>query len=154
MTKKEKTFSFENLPFWKEIRASWFANQSHCDVSSPSKRKPFTEKGIKFYDDWTGDIGFLRYYVFHIDNNYIAGEAKLHRKDKNKGFSPESCIIVAKPKNKKYKSEIEPKTVLSNLSESEPRINVTNNFIITDKKSDDFIKDLLNNLSVKELKKA
>lgn len=133
-------------PYWDKIRAMWIANQSHCDPDSPSKRKNLIEKGITFAPEWTGEIGFLRYYLFHVDNSYTPQKSILQRIDVNKGFSPENCKIVHKGKSK-LRIPDEP------VKETVSSMNVTNNFIIIDNpnKADTIIKALLSNLNVQSL---
>lgn len=134
-----------DLPYIKDIRASWIANKSHCDPSSPSKRH-YIEKGIEVCPEWKGEIGFLRYYLFHIDNGYIAGKSKLRRKDQEKGFSPENCEIVntteSKKTNLKRKRAIPKTEAIHTILPTE----VTNNIYIIDKNVD--IANLINSLYV------
>jgi len=156
MAKQQKKLILQNCeqeyPFWKEIKASWIANQSHCYENSPSKRKSFIEKGIYFSPEWTGKIGFLRYYIFHIDNGYVAGKSKLQRKDPNKGFSPENCIVMNTNISKNIKNGTkEKKTVKKKPTEKDTvlPIGVNNNFIIIDSKKID-IEKLLSFLSTQK----
>ena len=124
------------LPYYKEIRASWKANLSHCNENSPSKRD-----------------SFLRYYLFHIDNNYIPGKSILQRMDRSKGFSPENCIIVVKPKNKC--SEVSNNKNSKRISEfkEEGGSPLTVNLIISDS-TGITLEALLRNLSAIKLKRA
>lgn len=141
------------LPYYKEIRASWKANLSHCNENSPSKRDSFIKNNIKFAPEWLGELGFLRYYLFHIDNNYIPGKSILQRMDRSKGFSPENCIIVVKPKNKC--SEVSNNKNSKRISEfkEEGGSPLTVNLIISDS-TGITLEALLRNLSAIKLKRA
>jgi len=126
--KKVTTTNKQKYPYWDEIRASWVANQKHCNPTSPSRRKTFIEKGISFSDKWVGEMGFLRYYLFHVDHGYIPGNSKLLRKDEDKGFNAQNCIIVH---NAKTDNDLE-LPVEPTVKEPVSPMNVTNNFIIID----------------------
>ncbi|KJS19657.1 MAG: hypothetical protein VR72_17805 [Clostridiaceae bacterium BRH_c20a] len=136
MTNKEK------YPNWEEIRASWTANKKHCDPNSSSARKNFIEKGIEFDPLWLGEIGYLRYYLFCVDNGYISGQSKLLRIDENKGFSPNNCYIAH---NKSKNQEIKPDDIVPTVKESESITNIINNYYIID--NVDAIKALLTNVN-------
>lgn len=142
MTTKSNKFTTnkQKYPYWDEIRASWVANQKHCDPTSPSRRETFIEKGISFANEWMGEIGFLRYYTFHMDSGYVPKKSKLQRIDENKGFNPQNCIIL----HKIYNTDDLELPVEPTVKESAPT-NVTNNFIVI---SDTDIKTLLNNLNI------
>ncbi len=96
------------LPYLRNIRASWIANKSHCNPQSPigSKRDHYVEKGISMCDEWSDEVGFLRYYIWHIDNGYKVGKTKLKRIDDNKGFSPDNCLIEKTPEKKAIKPQV------------------------------------------------
>lgn len=134
-----------DLPYIKDIRRSWIANLSHCDPSSPSRREHYIEKGITICPEWTGPIGFLRYYIFHMDNQYVAGRSKLQRKDDNKGFSKENCIIVHTRKMSRNgsKKKIKPKALTTG---SHPTEVINNNIFIVDGNTD--IVALISNLNI------
>ncbi|UWG98009.1 hypothetical protein LPY66_04165 [Dehalobacter sp. DCM] len=118
----------EGLPYFTEIMANWVANQSHCDEKSPSKRKSFIAKNIKFSEEWTGSVGLLNYYLFHNKNNYVPGKSFLKRINPNLGFSPENCVIVHKNEvfntHKKSKPKREKK---DSIVDNEIKIVPTNN---------------------------
>lgn len=88
----------EGLQYYNDIRASWVSNQKHCE---PNDKRGYYKRGIKFCDEWQGALGWMRYYVFHMDNEYVKGESKLVRIDTNKGFSPSNCRIDKITKKKK-----------------------------------------------------
>lgn len=91
-------------------------------------------------------MGFLRYYIFHIDNGYKAGKSKLQRKDRNKGFSPDNCIIVSNMISTNYNSKQKPTKAKRSTKEKVLPTNVTtNNFIMIDSTVTD-IKAFLSNL--------
>lgn len=96
----------DSLPYYDNIRASWIANISHCDPNSPSKRNHYIDKGITMSSEWSGAVGFLRYYIWHIDNGYIPRKTKLKRIDNDKGFSPQNCIIEKNPEKKPTKQKV------------------------------------------------
>lgn len=100
----------EAHPFMRQIRASWISNTSHCKKDSPCGRKSLTKHDAGMCEEWSGELGFLKYYIWHIDNGYIPGRAKLERKDITKGFNPENCVIVDKTKETKNKSPRKPVT--------------------------------------------
>ena len=145
---KKPVANKDKYQYWDEIRARWIANQSHCDPASPSQRESFIEKGIGFCPEWVGEVGYLRYYIFHVDRSYIPGVSKLERIDVNKGFCPQNCKIVhiAKSNN----NDLEP---VESIKESVTPMNVTNNFIIIDNadKANTVIKAILSNLNVQSL---
>jgi hypothetical protein len=122
----------EKYPFWKEIRSAWKASKSHCNPSSKSKRQHYIEKGIKFDPQWLGEIGFLRYYLFCIDNGYVPGISKLQRKNENDGFNPQNCFIAHYPKDDNKNSDIKQDASIKSVNEAEPKTNVTNNIFIVD----------------------
>lgn len=148
-----------DLPYIKDIRASWIANQSHCDPSSSSKRQHYIKKGIEMSPVWMGEIGFLRYYLWHIDCGYIPGKSKLQRKDQNKGFSPENCLVLHTTESKNNNSVKKPAKAKIQAKQTMLPTEVTNNNIfIIDRNVD--IADLINGLYLqsgktnKALKKA
>ena len=51
-------------------------------------------------------MGFLRFYLFCIDNGYIAGQSQIHRKNNMLGFNPENLEIIDKPKQKKKEKQV------------------------------------------------
>jgi|SRR5665647_880466 len=99
----------KGLPYYSNIRMSWVANQRHCDPDSPDRRETFIEKNIKFGEDWLGDLGWIRYYLYNIDMGYVKGKSKLVRIDKTKGFSAENCNVI--PLNKPKATVTKPKAI-------------------------------------------
>jgi len=143
---KKPVANKDKYPFWDEIRASWTTNKTHCDPESPSKRETFINNEINFATEWTGEVGFLRYYLFHVDSGYVPKKSKLQRIDENKGFYPQNCIIL----HKGSINDLEPVESKSTVIEPVSPMNVTNNFIIIDN-ADTVIKALLSNLNVQSL---
>ncbi|WP_027398373.1 hypothetical protein [Anaerovorax odorimutans] len=146
----------EGLPYYEDIRASWVANQRHCDPDSPDRRETFIKNGITFCPEWLGELGWLRYYIFHMDSGYIKGKSKLIRSNKNKGFSAENCIVVDKEvkKKKEVSDKTEKKENKDNIVETSTP-SIVNNFIIASndmKNLQDIIKsvNLINNRTLTE----
>ena len=120
----------EGLPYYADIRMSWKANQKHCD---PNDDRGYYKRGIRFCQEWKGEIGWLRYYLFHIDSGYKKGESKLIRIDDGKGFFPDNCRIqkVSNKKNEK-KVKAEPANTNSTETKSDDNIpaSINNNIMI------------------------
>lgn len=95
------------LAYYDDIRMSWISNQKHCE---PNNKRGYFERGITFCDEWQGELGWMRYYIFHRDAGYVKGKSKLIRIDDNKGFSPSNCIIKDKVVNKPKEVTTKPKT--------------------------------------------
>lgn len=89
---------YRDLPYYKSIRASWKANISHCEKGSSSVRDTLVKKNIAFCKEWLGELGFVRYYLFHIENGYVAGQSKLERINQAKGFNPSNCQLSTRLK--------------------------------------------------------
>lgn len=122
----------EGLPYYKDIRMSWKVNQRHCDPNAPEKREHYINRGIKFSDEWLGELGWLRFYLFCIDNGYEKGKSKLIRIDDNKGFFPDNCRIVYKAPPKvesKPKSTKVQQSVIIETDSATPK-SIVNHFTI------------------------
>ncbi|MCM1565130.1 MAG: hypothetical protein FNP40_10835 [Dehalobacter sp. 4CP] len=98
----------ESHPYMEKIRASWIANSSHGKKNSPCGRKTLTDYNAGMCNEWSGEMGFLRYYIWHIDYGYIPGKSKIQRKDMTIGFSPENCFVVNDDNKKKSKPTNKP----------------------------------------------
>ena len=132
--RESKVKMAEELPYYKDIRMSWKVNQRHCDPNAPDRREHYINRGILFDDIWLGELGWIRYYLFHIDNGYEKGKSKLIRIDDNKGFSPSNCRIVDKapPKvvsTKAKAPKVQPPTDIKTDSTTTPA-SIINHFMI------------------------
>ena len=123
----------EGLPYYSDIRMSWKANKKHCEAND---KRGYYEKGITFCEEWKGELGWLRYYLYHIDNGYVKGKSKLERIDQTKGFSPTNCRIADKEVKKKKSTTSKHKTIgEKQIAETTKESNknapsIVNNFII------------------------
>ena len=96
----------KELPYYNEIKRIWKTNRSHCNPNNGDGHQSYIKKGIKFCDEWdNGFLGFIRFYLFCIDNGYVAGQSQIHRKNNMLGFSPENLEVIDKPKRKKKEAE-------------------------------------------------
>lgn len=149
----------DKLPYIKDIRLNWVTNQEHCSENSPSKRENFIKNNIRFAEEWIGEVGFLRYYLFHIDSNYIPMKSQLERIDKKKGFSPDNCRIIDKLVQKSIiKKETKKSDKIVNnhtnpkqkVNSHETPVNITNNMFLTTSEENrtEIIKALLMTLGV------
>jgi hypothetical protein len=125
----------KGLPYYSDIKMSWKVNQRHCDPNAPEKREHYIDRGIKFSDEWLNALGWLRYYLFCIDNGYEKGKSKLIRIDDNKGFMPSNCRVIDKIVKEKKAVSSKPKTPKTQPStdikrDSTTPANINNHFMI------------------------
>jgi hypothetical protein len=133
---------YENeLPYLVPIRRSWTSNQSHCEKKYNSNRETFTGNKVGFCKEWMGEVGFLRYYLFHIDHGYISGTHMLERADKEKGFSPDNCRVVLDPKRRNKSNE-------ENANVNQPILNIDK---LSVEQKMMFLKELLNDTDISNL---
>lgn len=146
----------EELPYYKEIKAVWVTNRSHCNTESGDGHKSYIKKGIKFCDEWDNDmLGFLRFYIWATDHQYVAGKSQLDRIDKNKGFSPDNCRLIDKPRSRKAKEENkptdvkQPDVIITQPNEVGIPVNIFNNILLTsDELKMNFAKMLLQSVGI------
>jgi|GEM_PF-3617173 len=132
----------QELKYFREIKLVWTSNRSHCSNNNyKSVRVNYLEKDIAFCDEWNSCmLGFLRFYIWMIEHNYIPRKTILRRINPEMGFSPDNCMVIEKPKPKsegkkaKYvtksttveamveiKDPLKPANMLNNLTLSEDK---------------------------------